>query len=491
LGRLRGLLATMRRTAFFFGFVAPWLWAGALHAQSPSTNACAQIESELVIQRARAEQLEQTLGSLEGTIAELRAAEARLGQAVAAAEQCRAERQEFCTATQNFAKGLAQGRLDIRELSRCIGPEPRRALVDQLSGWRNATSALTELGNYAAGVTDRPPHLAAPHGTPIEAVVSDLLAESGKGGTPRVYRRLLVEAMTLVAPRAWERLRERGPDELEAWFASTEPLEPELFEEAQRGAEGQAEGGALSAARSLVHVSPRAAAGHARVCARRTARARARIERTAALAPPHAGHLVDGLQRPRSGGPARLDPRPPGDGGRFADDRTRPHHRARGDLRKALHLLPARPRSGRLVRGVAQPTMAARRAVERPRARVARRPPDAHARCRRAPLRRSRARAAAARGAQHVRVAGGHARHARHVDVAARDHVPRRPRARGSHLCSVRACPVGGTRRHDPADLRQRAGDRGRARADSHGPTDGDRRPSPALRPACGPRRGL
>src|SRR5690606_23731416 len=111
LGRLRGLLATMRRTAFFFGFVAPWLWAGALHAQSPSTNACAQIESELVIQRARAEQLEQTLGSLEGTIAELRAAEARLGQAVAAAEQCRAERQEFCTATQNFAKGLAQGRL--------------------------------------------------------------------------------------------------------------------------------------------------------------------------------------------------------------------------------------------------------------------------------------------------------------------------------------------------------------------------------------------
>lgn len=252
----------MRRTAFFFGFVAPWLWAGALHAQSPSTNACAQIESELVIQRARAEQLEQTLGSLEGTIAELRAAEARLGQAVAAAEQCRAERQEFCTATQNFAKGLAQGRLDIRELSRCIGPEPRRALVDQLSGWRNATSALTELGNYAAGVTDRPPHLAAPHGTPIEAVVSDLLAESGKGGTPRVYRRLLVEAMTLVAPRAWERLRERGPDELEAWFASTEPLEPELFEEAQRGAEVQAEGGALSTALSMVHVYQRLAHCH-------------------------------------------------------------------------------------------------------------------------------------------------------------------------------------------------------------------------------------
>src|SRR5690606_7220543 len=76
------------------------------------------------------------------------------------------------------------------------------------------------------------------------------------------YRRLLVEAMTLVAPRAWERLRERGPDDLEAWFASTEPLEPELFEEAQRGAEVQAEGGALSTALSMVHVYQRLAHCH-------------------------------------------------------------------------------------------------------------------------------------------------------------------------------------------------------------------------------------
>lgn len=249
----------MRRTAFFFGLTAPWLWAGTLQAQSPSPDACAQLTGELAIQRARAEQLEQTLGSLEGTIAELRAAEARLGQAAASAEQCRAERQEFCTATQNFAKGLAQGRLDMRELSRCIGQEPRRALVEQLSGWRNATSALNELGNYAAGVTDRPPHLGTPHGTPIETIVAQLLAEDNKPGTPRVYRRLLVEAMALVAPRAWERLRERGPDELEAWFASSEPLEPELFEEAQRGAEVQAEGGALSTALSMVHVYQRLA----------------------------------------------------------------------------------------------------------------------------------------------------------------------------------------------------------------------------------------
>ncbi len=70
---------------------------------------------------------------------------------------------------------------------------------------------------------------------------------------PFFYRRLLTEAVRLTAPRAWQQLQSGGPAKVEAWFASSDPLDAKLVEEAQRvNASAGQRGPSLSAALHLV-----------------------------------------------------------------------------------------------------------------------------------------------------------------------------------------------------------------------------------------------
>lgn len=270
----------MKRSAFLLGTLVTWCSVSTTWAQpAPAPNVCAPLEGELRSSQEQVARLErqladaeQALGATQTAVDQLKETGAKLNEAANAVRSCEAERENLCSGARSFARALTEGRVETRELSGCIAGEHRHALAEQLSGWRNATSALGQLGSYAAGETDRPPQLGASSGTQVEKMIARLLAQ-GQVGAPLVYRRLLVEAMNLVAPQAWRRLRGGGAAKLEAWFSSSEPLDAEVLEEAQRGAEVHAEGGALSTALSMVHVYQRLARCSepqppARACAR-------------------------------------------------------------------------------------------------------------------------------------------------------------------------------------------------------------------------------
>jgi len=198
--------------------------------------------------------------------------EARLREAELRLEALRSEQRRFCSATQTFVRGLNQGRVDARDLSACVGVDSRRALVEQFSGWRTATHAVAELERYANGEVDVVPALSALEGSALRAQLEGLVA-AAPHEAPLLYRRLLVEAMQLVAPAAWAKIREGGPAQLQAWFSEAAPLAHEIIEEAQRDAEVHAPGGALSTALALVRVYQQLARCHrpqpgAHACAR-------------------------------------------------------------------------------------------------------------------------------------------------------------------------------------------------------------------------------
>lgn len=118
------------------------------------------------------------------------------------------------------------------------------------SGLSNATIWMGQLAAYEAGETDQLPR---PRGG--AALVDRAMQRmSGDGGRRVFHRRLLVEALELVAPRAWERIRKGGASAIDAWFASPLPIDPDVIAEAQhaQGAQPGPAGPPLTAALHLV-----------------------------------------------------------------------------------------------------------------------------------------------------------------------------------------------------------------------------------------------
>lgn len=160
----------------------------------------------------------------------------RAAQASAETRSCVKEKDQQCSSTSALVDDLLRSRPQAAREAACVGPEQRQRLEATLSSWSNAATWLAQLGAYDAGETDV---LLPPRGgsTPLDRTLSRL-ARSGHGG-PLGHRRLLVEALRLVAPRWWDKLRAGGGGgggggAIDAWFTGNDALDARLVEEAER-----------------------------------------------------------------------------------------------------------------------------------------------------------------------------------------------------------------------------------------------------------------
>nr|PZN26968.1 MAG: hypothetical protein DIU78_06295 [Pseudomonadota bacterium] len=246
-----------------------WLWipmlvvcalVGEARAEpSAQTSACVHVEEELAAARLELERVTTALRTAETRAAaadalrvEIERATRALEEREAAARSCEAARNDLCTAARRFAEGIAAGQVETTGLRECLDPADRQALVARLSGWSNASSTLGDFVAYATGESDRIPSLGPSSGSMLERRLARLFATGN--GTPLVFRRLLVEAMEQVAPRALATLKAK-PGQLDRWFSSDAPLDDAIVQEAHEGAAGKSDGfprGALAKALGLV-----------------------------------------------------------------------------------------------------------------------------------------------------------------------------------------------------------------------------------------------
>ncbi len=143
---------------------------------------------------------------------------------------CQAEKQVQCTQIGGFVEKLAAAQAPSAPPNACVSPEQLLRISEQYRGMAATSSALAQLGAYAAGESDTLPAFGA--STPqAERILSRVL--SNRGGL-RVYRRLLVEAVQRLVPATWTRLKAGGAPALDAWFNSAEPLDAAFVEEAKK-----------------------------------------------------------------------------------------------------------------------------------------------------------------------------------------------------------------------------------------------------------------
>jgi hypothetical protein len=174
----------------------------------------------------------------------------RLEHATATSKACQKEREEICSATSSFADELARGKSHGAIATTCVSAEQQARLDAMVGGWSSTSAWLGQVASYQSGETDTVPR-ARGGGTPIERMVQHLT----RGGGGRLFhRRLLIEALKIVAPRALERLRGSNAAAIDAWFTSTAPLETDLVAEAQHvhAAAADPTGPPLTAALHLV-----------------------------------------------------------------------------------------------------------------------------------------------------------------------------------------------------------------------------------------------
>lgn len=126
----------------------------------------------------------------------------------------------------------------------------QNSLASTSTGLSNATTWMGQLAAYESGETDQPPR-ARGGATTLDRAMQRI---SGEGGRRLFHRRLLVEALELVAPRAWARIRGSGANAVDTWFASSAPIDPDVIAEAEhaQGAQPGPAGPPLTAALHLV-----------------------------------------------------------------------------------------------------------------------------------------------------------------------------------------------------------------------------------------------
>lgn len=166
------------------------------------------------------------------------------------AAQCEQSRAHLCSATAAFADELTRGHAKGASETGCVSLEQQRRLDELVTGWSATVTSLGQIAAYEAGETNTLP-VARGGATPAERA---LLRVLGSGHGRAFYRRLLVEALELVAPQSWAAIRAEGGTALDAWFADRSPLASDLVEEARR-AHGSRDvaGPSLTAALHLVN----------------------------------------------------------------------------------------------------------------------------------------------------------------------------------------------------------------------------------------------
>jgi hypothetical protein len=177
---------------------------------------------------------------------DLAAASQKAGSAQARADACQSSRDSLCNEAASFAQKLVDGK--VTNVGSCVPGPAQLKLRQTIEDWETASKSLGQLAEFGAGESDGLPAFGGSNAA--ERLVARLL---GPQREPFFYRRLLTEAVRLTAPRAWQQIRAGGPPKVEAWFASSDPLDSKLVEEAQRvnAATGQ-RGPSLSAALHLV-----------------------------------------------------------------------------------------------------------------------------------------------------------------------------------------------------------------------------------------------
>jgi hypothetical protein len=223
--------------------------AGPPSAQPPPVS-CAAVEQRLDQAQRAVDACEEARQAAVADRAacgdDLSSASQKLAASQARADACQSSKDALCSEAASFAQRLLDGR--VTNVGACV-PGPAQARLRQfLEDGEAASKALGQIAEFGAGESDQLPTLGGSSSS--ERLVARLL---GPQREPFFYRRLLTEAIRLTAPRAWQQLRSGGPAKVEAWFASSDPLDGKLVEEAQRvnAAAGQ-RGPSLSAALHLV-----------------------------------------------------------------------------------------------------------------------------------------------------------------------------------------------------------------------------------------------
>ena len=235
--------------------VAALLWAWPAAAAGPAPTAAPLVSCAAAEQRA--DQAQRAVDACEEARAaaaadkaacgdELSSTAQKLSTSQSRADTCQASRDELCSEAAAFAQRLLDGK--VTNVGSCV-PGPAQVRLRQfLEDSEAANKALAQLAEFGAGESDALPAATLPAAT--GRLVARLL---GPQHEPLFYRRLLTEAMRLTAPRAWNQIKGGGPAKIEAWFASSDPLDSKLAEEMQHvsAASGQ-RGPSLSAALHLV-----------------------------------------------------------------------------------------------------------------------------------------------------------------------------------------------------------------------------------------------
>ncbi len=233
--------------------------AGAAAPTGPDSGSCSSVESDLAHTRAALdsaqEDAERAHDQQQMCTNDLASTTQSLRQAESAANACGQAKLHQCSATSGAIEDILRERLPDASQEACISADQHARLAALLRSWYAARSTLGQLGAYADGEVDRIGVL--PGGaTALDRLVQSIAA--GEHDAPLSYRRLLVEAMHLVAPAAWRSIRHRarGSTAIDSWFTGREPLDSSVVDEAQRASQavtGPA-GPPLSAALHLVQV---------------------------------------------------------------------------------------------------------------------------------------------------------------------------------------------------------------------------------------------
>jgi hypothetical protein len=154
----------------------------------------------------------------------------RAEESKAASRSCQREREHLCSTTAAFVNDLARGQSHGARETGCVSAEQQSRLDGLVGGWTNASSWLGQVAAYQSGETDTIPRPRS-GSTPIDRTIQRL---ARNGGDRLFHRRLLIEALKIIAPRSWQRLRARSATAIDGWFSDAgEPLDAELVAEAQ------------------------------------------------------------------------------------------------------------------------------------------------------------------------------------------------------------------------------------------------------------------
>jgi hypothetical protein len=196
---------------------------------------CAPVERELAASRHAAEEARHETVTAEREVTsckrELDSTSAHLQQSSEATKSCEQSRERVCGATVTLVDELTHGRTHSASDTGCVTPEAQAKLDAAVGGWSNAATWMSQLAAYQAGETDTFPRPRAGN-TVIDRAVQRVGRD---GGGPAFHRRLLVESLKIVAPRAWERIRTGGATSIDTWFAAAPAaLDRDLVTEAAR-----------------------------------------------------------------------------------------------------------------------------------------------------------------------------------------------------------------------------------------------------------------